>query len=179
MSRTKARVILAIVTAAVGLCVAVTLSPMAQGFAGNNDRGPGDVALYWAEIHRIAGGEGYYAAAADELRQRGFPTRSVFNWRTPAPMWLIGVLPDARLGGAILGLLALGVLLLSFELVARHCGIAEAGLCALLLVGGLMLCLPAYGLVTLKDLWRTATGPQASVAKRAEPEKSEARNPKS
>ncbi len=70
--------------------VAITLSPLKSGFAerARFDR-PGDVALYNSEIRRMRQGENYYQAAAAELRGRGFPTRSVFNWRTPAPMWLI------------------------------------------------------------------------------------------
>ena len=145
ISRLKARGILGITLASVILCVGLSLSPMAQTAADRRSDEPADVALYWAEVKRIADGQGYYAAAAEELRQRHYPTRSVFNWRTPLPMWLIGVLPDPMLGGAILGLLALAVLMLSFALVARHGGIVQAGLCALLLVGPLLLCLPAYG----------------------------------
>ena len=29
-----------------------------------------------------------------ELRQRGYPMQSVFNWRTPLPVWLVAVLPQ-------------------------------------------------------------------------------------
>ena len=54
----------------------------------------GDIFLYKAEVDRIRAGEGYYQAAAEELPTRNYPTASVFNWRTPLPMWLIGRLPD-------------------------------------------------------------------------------------
>ena len=88
----------------------------AQEQSGNN----GDVALYRAEIDWIRDGENYYAAAARELVVRGYPTRSVFNWRTPLPMWLIGKLPEPRLGKALLGLLALGLLLAAFAATSRE-----------------------------------------------------------
>ena len=54
----------------------------------------GDVFLYMSEVKRIHAGEGYYQAAAKELVAQGYPTASVFNWRTPLPTWLIAKLPD-------------------------------------------------------------------------------------
>jgi hypothetical protein len=80
----------------------------------------GDIALYAAEIQRIHAGEGYYAAAAKELPARNYPTRSVFNWRTPLPMWLIGKLPAIRLGKLLLLALGVAMLLVAFEAAARE-----------------------------------------------------------
>jgi hypothetical protein len=80
----------------------------------------GDVALYRAEVDRIHNGEPYYNIAAEELPERGYPTRSVFNWRTPLPMWLIGNLPAVVLGKAVLCGLGLLVLVLGFEIAARE-----------------------------------------------------------
>ena len=84
---------MAIVALATLFCIGVAVSPLWQGNAERQKRGAGDVALYRAEVDRIHNGEGYYQAAAAELTARGYPTRSVFNWRTPLPMWLIGQLP--------------------------------------------------------------------------------------
>ena len=81
---------------------------------------PGDVDLYRAEVDRVHAGEDYYAVAAEELPQRGYPTRSVFNWRTPLPMWLIGVMPTVLLGKLLLCALALTVLWLAFETASRE-----------------------------------------------------------
>ena len=115
-----ARSALAVSAVLTVVLVAVTLSPLAQSNADPSRRRQGDVQLYRAEVERIHDGAGYYAAAGAELRQRGYPTASVFNWRTPLPMWLIGSLPDVALGKAILGILSLAVLLLlSFEAMAR------------------------------------------------------------
>jgi hypothetical protein len=62
-------------TAAVTLFfIAITLSPLASGFADAPSRGPNDIQLYRAEIERIRGGDGYYDAAAKELHDRGYPT---------------------------------------------------------------------------------------------------------
>jgi len=100
------------------VCVGVTFSPLQKGRVGKPSRGVSDVKLYRAEVERIRAGEGYYPAAAAELTARGYPTRSVFNWRTPLPMWLLGQMPE-ELGKALLGGLALVLLLLGFEAVAR------------------------------------------------------------
>jgi hypothetical protein len=81
---------------------------------------PGDVDLYKAEVDRIRAGEDYYTVASQELVARGYPTRSVFNWRTPLPMWLIGKMPASMLGKLLLAGLALAVLLLAFEGISRE-----------------------------------------------------------
>lgn len=125
------------------LCVAITLSPLGSTQVGNDRPGEGDVALYQAEVDRIRAGESYYDAAAAELVARGYPTRSIFNWRTPLPMWLVGKLPTADWGKAILGLLALGLTGLGFEVLAREQGhgLGRPAACALLLTGPTMFCL--------------------------------------
>jgi len=133
----QARVVLGLLAVATVLSVAITLSPLGTTRVGNDSPGEGDVALYWAEVERIRAGEGYYEAAAVELVERGYPTRSVFNWRTPLPMWMIGKLPSAVLGKGLLGLLALAVIVLGFEALAREQGhgLGKPVACALLLTG--------------------------------------------
>jgi hypothetical protein len=80
----------------------------------------GDVFLYMSEIKRIRAGENYYDAAAAELAAQGYPTASVFNWRTPLPMWLIGKLPDPLLGRLVLIAAGIAMLLTAFEAAARE-----------------------------------------------------------
>ena len=115
----QARAVLAAVGLAAAALVGVALSPLANDQTGVERSEPGDIALYRAEIERIRGGEGYYQAAAAELRARGYPTRSVFNWRTPLPIWFIGQLPTPEFGKALLGGLAILLLLTAFAAVAR------------------------------------------------------------
>jgi hypothetical protein len=162
LNKLQARIVLAGLLLASGLGVAVTLSPLAQSNADRSDRGPGDVALYRAEADRIHDGEGYYQAIATELRARGYPTRSVFNWRMPLPVWLIGNLPTVESGKIILGGFALMLILLGFEVVAgagdcpdfrvsdngtvpfvvdaKNGAVRQAAVCILLLSGPLMFC---------------------------------------
>jgi hypothetical protein len=133
-------------------CVGVTLSPWASGFADAPPRGPGDVELYNAEVARIRAGQGYYAAATAELAPRGYPTRSVFNWRMPLPMWLIGQFPRPEWGQAILAGIALAVLLAGFELTARTAGVRLALTTVLLLSGAVLPCLLG-NLFVMPELW--------------------------
>lgn len=118
-------------------CAGVALSPLAQGKPTQLAAGEGDVALYRAEVDRIHAGEPYYAAAAAELTSRGYPTRSVFNWRTPLPQGMLARMPAIVLGKALLAILAAAVVLLAFESLAREqaSGMGTPLLCALLLTG--------------------------------------------
>jgi hypothetical protein len=149
-----ARIVLAVSLALTVACVAITLSPLGTNMVGRDRAGEGDIAAYRAEIERVHLGEGYYEAAAAELAARGYPTRSVFNWRTPLPMWLIGKLPAVVLGKAILGILALAVMLMGFEALAREQGhgLGRPLGYALLLTGPMMPCVLG-GLYVLPVLW--------------------------
>jgi hypothetical protein len=57
------------------------------------ERGQGDVALFEAVVGRLRRGEPYYPAMGAELRQRGYPTANVFNWRTPFPLAAVAASP--------------------------------------------------------------------------------------
>lgn len=149
-----ARCVLLLVLLAAVFCVAVTQSPLAQGFADVERAESGDIALYRAKLQQMHQGAGYYAAAGHEMRSRGYPTRSVFNWRIPLPFWVLGVVPSGTWGRAILGLLAGALMLLAFEAVARDDDnkIGRAVLTGLLLTGPLMLCLLG-DLYVMPSLW--------------------------
>jgi hypothetical protein len=85
-------------------------------------------------------GEAYYDAANQELRARGYPTRSVFNWRAPLPVGLIGRLPAPQIAQGLLATLAFALMLSAFELLARDAGVRTALLGAALLTGPLLFC---------------------------------------
>lgn len=154
LTRFQARTVLAALVVTTFICVAITLSPLQSTRVGNDRGGEGDIGLYRAEVRRIHAGEGYYQAAAKELVERGYPTRNVFNWRTPLPMWMLGKLPHPMLGKGLLGLLALAVMLLSFEALAREQGhsLGRPVACVLLLVGPLLPCVLGE-LVVSPMLW--------------------------
>jgi hypothetical protein len=137
---TAARFVLTVTVLAIAFCVAISVSPLASGFADAPSRGASDVDLYHAEVERIAGGESYYSAAGAELHERGYPTRSIFNWRTPLPMWLLGNLPAAILGRIIIGALAAMLLVVSLHVMSANCGCHGALLGGLMMVGALLPC---------------------------------------
>jgi hypothetical protein len=148
----RARIMLALFIAASALFVGVSLSPLRSGFADAPGRGPSDIALYQAEIDRMRGGETYYAAAAEELRSRGYPTRSIFNWRTPLPMWLIARLPSAVLAQGALSLAAATVIFLAYGLITKEDG-APSGLLAVVLLLGALLPLLIDNLFLMTEFW--------------------------
>jgi hypothetical protein len=149
--QTVARLVLAMFLGFTVFFVAVTFSSLKSGFADAPSRGPGDVALYRAEADRVHDGQLYYDAIEEELRLRGYPTRSIFNWRMPLPVWLIGVLPGS-LGQGLLGLLALALVCVSFELLADQCGVKQALLGTVLLTGAVLPCVLG-DLFVMPELW--------------------------
>jgi len=116
----QARVVLVAIAIVALLGAIVTLSPLGSSNLDPKRDEAGDVALYRAEAERIHRGEGYYQAAAAELAERGYPTRSAFNWRTPLPMWLLGKMPTIVWGKTLLGAMAIALMLLAFEALARE-----------------------------------------------------------
>jgi len=165
LSPVGARWVLAAFAAATLSCLLVTLSPWQSGYADAPDRGAGDVQLYAAEVARIHAGEGYYEAAGHELRARGYPTRSVFNWRTPLPMWFLGQLPNPLWGKWLLSGLALTTLFLAMAAMVDEAGLAVGGACLVLLGGALLPCfigelyvMPVVWAGTLIALSLSATG---------------------
>ncbi len=150
--RIQAMVLLGLFAATAAFFAAVSLSPLAEGFADAPDRGAGDLGLYAAEVGRIFGGQSYYDAAAQELAARGYPMRSVFNWRTPLPVWLIAMLPEPLVANVLLVGVALMLVVLSFALLADEGGTAQGLVGVLLLSGALLPCFLGEP-VLLSELW--------------------------
>src|SRR5262245_28154321 len=140
LSPWAARCVLAITAVTITWFVTISLSANAIDYAAHPRGGHGDIELYQAEIRRIHQGEGYYQAANAELRPRGYPVRSVFNWRTPLPMWLLGVLPSDAAGRALIGLLAAALVAIAVHVMAGEANARVGIFCGVLLIGALMPC---------------------------------------
>ena len=82
----QGRAVLAAWTLFAGICLAMLPVPLPPCNAREESNNNGDVALYRAEVERVHAGENYYQVAGQELVARGYPTASVFNWRTPLPV---------------------------------------------------------------------------------------------
>lgn len=134
-----ARFILILSTLGIAACIAVSLSPLAKGRADAQSRGANDMTLYRDTVARVAAGERYYDVAAEELRKQGYPTRSVFNWRTPLLIWLLAALPSPLAGQATLGALAVVLILWACTAIVRERGLAAGAICGILLCGALLL----------------------------------------
>lgn len=140
----EACLVLAVLVVVACFCVGVTLSPLASSnLHAQLETDKGDIALYRAEIERIRAGESYYDVAGEELRARGYPTGSLFNWRFPILQWVVGyVMPSPVLAKALLCGLGLALMLAAFEALAREeqNRLRRPIACGLLLTGPLMPC---------------------------------------
>lgn len=129
-----------VLLASLGFAIAPTSPTLSDALAEKSKNG--DIHLYMTEVARIHAGENYYAVAAEELVVQGYPTRSVFNWRTPLPMWLVGKMPSVLAGRLILCGAALVLLLMAFEVTSRESPnvYCRAVPLTLLLIGSLLPC---------------------------------------
>ncbi len=148
----RARWTLGLAAAAAAFFAWVSCSDLRSGFADAPKRGAGDIALYQAEVQRMRSGEGYYQAAAAELQAFGYPTKSVFNWRTPLPVALVAGLPTRCAGRALLAIAAIVAGSFAFVWVARGQGLLTALLAAVFLTGALY---PAFvePIYILPEVW--------------------------
>jgi hypothetical protein len=94
-----------------------------------------DTALYAGIVRDMRAGQGYYAAAATQLRQRGYAMASVLNWRLPTLAWLFALLPSDGAARALLGGLSLLALLAWYAALRRSLSARAASASCLLLVG--------------------------------------------
>ncbi|MBN1395951.1 MAG: hypothetical protein JW959_13095 [Pirellulales bacterium] len=147
-----ARIVLCAIAIASLLGAFLTLTPLQSDNLNPKRKAESDVSLYAAEAERIRNGEDYYSAAAAELTKRGYPTRSVFNWRTPLPTWLVGKMPAFEWGKALLCGMAVVLMLMAFEALSREERSLKPLACALLLSGPL---LPVFldNLFVMPVLW--------------------------
>lgn len=71
-------------------------------------------------------GVGYYEAAHEILLAHGYGLRSVFNWRTPAWMELLSLLPSIVWAQKLLAILTSATLLLAYRMIRAQGNIALA-----------------------------------------------------
>lgn len=130
LNRRQARLVLAALFLAVAGCLSVSLGKAPKISAGTGQR---DVDLNYAVAQRVRAGEAFYDAMGGELRARGYPLRSVFNWRTPLHLELIAHLPSPDWARVLLLLGAVCAIGLHTAAICRDKHNALAGLQILLL----------------------------------------------
>jgi hypothetical protein len=149
-SRGQALLILAALLAALAWLLSAALEPPLA--AHIPAEGGKDLQLYRSIAERVHDGESYYDAAGAELRAGGYPTGSVFNWRTPVYAWLIGKLPAPAWAQGLLILVALMTLLLAFGVLEPAAGIWPAAIGVLLLSGPMLWCIDGDAYF-VQELW--------------------------
>jgi len=158
LSTRAARLVLAVTLVAVfggAVWAPAPQAPANDGARSGRTEDQGDVALHQATLERTARGENYYDAVNVELRARRYPTRSIFNWRTPLPVWFMAHMPTPTWGRATLSAIGFAVVVLGFGLLAAESGRATAAWGAFLLLTGVLPCF-VNGLAVMSELWAGA-----------------------
>jgi hypothetical protein len=101
----------------------------------NNNRRGEDLSCYRSIADGIRSGEAYYQATFSELRTRGYPTTSIFNWRTPLLGWAFGHLPDLRIAQMIAIFLSLFSICIWINITNTELSFAKATIGSFLFLG--------------------------------------------
>jgi hypothetical protein len=117
VSRRRAALVVTLLAGAIVYGLVVYGAAPASTVKGNA-RGE-DLRCYRRIVERVRAGEGYYEAAGDELRTRGYATRSPFNWRLPLLAWLLARLPSTEMGEAVAAILAIMTLLVWISVLGQ------------------------------------------------------------
>jgi hypothetical protein len=112
------------------------ISPQLNPVSGDDENIKGeDLRCYRGIVERIHTGEGYYEAAGSELRARGYPTRSVFNWRLPLLAWVMGHLPSILICKGLAIILGLVILIIWAGLLQEEPSFWQMAVGSLLVLG--------------------------------------------
>ncbi len=99
-----------------------------------------DLDVFRKIINRVHAGEAFHDATHDELRVHDYPTRSVFNWRTPVYAWWLSSEVGWRAGPALLATLVI-LTVVAFSLgVLEVNGLLPAALGTIFYVGATAWC---------------------------------------
>jgi hypothetical protein len=150
LRRRPAVVLIATALLAVACTLTASLRPV------RDDSGPGqggqDLELYQRIIERVHNGQSYYDAAGAELREGGYPSASVFNWRVPIYAWLLACFPNPLWGKGFLCALAVAAIVATFTILERTGRVMRAFGGALLMVGAFLWCLDGDAYLS-QELW--------------------------
>jgi hypothetical protein len=139
--RLRARLILGAYAIATLVCVGVALtkdpSPPFEPPKGATS----DLDVFRRIVTRVSHGEGFYEVTQEELRSHGYPTRSVFNWRTPTYAWFLGSSIGGIFGRWILIAGAMGAVVVLGRNAIRECGLLAGALSCVFMVGATAWCL--------------------------------------
>jgi hypothetical protein len=115
-------------------------------------QGGRDLQAYRQIVERVHNGEDYYDAAAEELREGGYCSGSVFNWRLPTYAWLLAVWPRPEWGQGLLSIVAVLALGLAYTVERKVSSVGRAILLSLLMAGAFLWCIDGDAFFS-QELW--------------------------
>jgi hypothetical protein len=148
----RARWALGIFLASIVLCVAVALSRDPNPPFIPPKGATSDLDVFRRIVHRVHAGDGFYVATQDELRTHGYPTRSVFNWRTPVYAWMLGGGLGMIWGPWVLIGCAIATIVMASRDALDASGIVPAAVSCVFLVGSTAWCFGADTYLFM-ELW--------------------------
>jgi hypothetical protein len=131
---------LAALAAFTGICLTVSLTKDPTPPFVPPPTATSDVDVFERIVSGVRSGGSFYDVTQRELRSHGYPTRSVFNWRTPFYAWVFGASPGpdwAR--GLLVALVAATAAVVCFDLL-REIPFLPACLGGVLYVGSVAWC---------------------------------------
>lgn len=108
--------------------------------------------FYGRVVDSVRAGENYYAALPPLFAEWKYQPFSLFNYRTPIYAWMLGALPNALWGQALLAILTLTTLLVAYTALRRETTPLAAIIGMLLLFGECGWCLIEPALYAT-ELW--------------------------
>jgi hypothetical protein len=144
----RARAILLALVALIGFGWQHTASALPPSGLEGKTR---DVVLYRETVGRLRAGDPYYVAVGNAMRRYGYPTRSVFNWRTPLHLQIVAALGITPSEWLMRGLAFLAIVSAGWALGARSTRLAVAAIISLF--GAMMVPLLSYEAVLLPETW--------------------------
>jgi hypothetical protein len=148
----RARLGLAILLGGIAVCLAVALTKgPAPSFLAPTGM-PGDSGVFHTIVSRVHDGDSFYDATQEELRGHGYPTRSVFNWRTPCYALMLGRVTGLETGRWLLLVGAMTALGVGIGLLG-DCGPVSRTVGAVFLFGALTGWCLGGKLVMSTELW--------------------------
>jgi hypothetical protein len=108
-----------------------------------------DIVAFREVVRRVRQGEPYYSAMAGELRTRGYPMQSAFNWRTPLHLTFVALMTDEQARVILVALCLVSALALWLATPAQAVIRTASGVMAV----GTVLVTAAPDLVFLPEAW--------------------------
>ncbi len=140
LSRNGAVLALAVYVAAAFGCVSLALTNDPNPAFVSPPRATTDLDVFRRIINRVQAGEAFHNATQDELRVHDYPTRSVFNWRTPVYAWWLSSDIGRRAGPALLTTLVILTVIAFSRGFLESNGLLPAALGTIFYVGATAWC---------------------------------------